>query len=120
MNLVPNRRAPCFYLPGFFNRRETQLALDFDPPHLCRATQVPFRRTVLVFFPFSLVDRFLLLAFFMAPVVSTDYPILEVNWQPRSFALLAFLWDLVTDYAAGLSIRGGNLTARTPLFSVPG
>ena len=24
----------------------------------------------------------------MAPVVSTDYPILDVNWQPRSFGLL--------------------------------
>jgi len=56
----------------------------------------------------------------MAPVVSTDYPILDVNWQPRSFGLLAFRWDLVTDYAAGLSIRGGNLTTRSPWLSVPG
>jgi len=55
----------------------------------------------------------------MAPVVSTDYPILDVNWQPRAFGLLAFRWDLVNDYAAGLSIRGGNLTTRTPLLSVP-
>jgi len=65
---------------------------------------------VIFFFPFSLFDRFLHLSFFMAPVVSTDYPILDVNWQPQSFGLLAFRWDLVTDYAAGLSIRGGNLT----------
>ena len=25
----------------------------------------------------------------MAPVVSTDYPILDVNWQPRSFGLFS-------------------------------
>jgi len=52
--------------------------------------------------------------------VSTDYPILDVNWQPRSFGLLAFRCDVVTDYAAGLSIRGGNLTTRSPWLSVPG
>jgi len=56
----------------------------------------------------------------MTPVVSTDYPILDLNWQRRSLGLLAFRSDLVTDYAAGLSIRGGNLTTRTPLLSVPG
>ena len=56
----------------------------------------------------------------MAPVVSTDYPFLDVKWEPLSFGLLAFRWDIVTDYAAGLSIRGGNLTTRTPLLSVPG
>jgi len=56
----------------------------------------------------------------MAPVVSTDYPILDINWQPRSFGLLAFLWDLVTDYAAALSIRGGNLNTRSQWVSVPG
>jgi len=32
MNLVPNRGAPSFYLPGYFTRRESQVALDFDPP----------------------------------------------------------------------------------------
>jgi len=52
MNLVPNRGAPRFYLPGFVTRRESQVALDFDPPHACRATQVPFRRMVIFFFPF--------------------------------------------------------------------
>ena len=46
----------------------------------------------------------------MTPVVSTDYPFLVVTWQTLSFGLLAFRWDIVTDYAAGLSIRGGNLT----------
>jgi len=56
----------------------------------------------------------------MTPVVSTDYPFLDVKWQPLSFGLLAFGWDIVTDYAAGLSIRGGNLTTQTPLLSVPG
>jgi len=61
MHLVPNRGAPSFYLPGVFTRRESQVALDVDPPHACRATQDPFRRMVVVFFPFSLVDRFLLL-----------------------------------------------------------
>jgi len=64
MNLVPNRGAPSFYLPGLFTRRESQVALDFDPPHACRATQVPFRRMVIFFFPFSLFDRFLHLSFF--------------------------------------------------------
>ena len=59
MNLVPNRGAPSFYLPGFFTRRESQVALDFDPPHACRATQVLFRRMVIFFFPFSLFDRVL-------------------------------------------------------------
>jgi len=118
MNLVPNRGAPSFYLPGYFSRRESQVTLDFDPPHACRATPVAFRRMVIFFLPFSLVDRFLHLLFFMAPVVSTDYPILDVNWQPGSFGLLAFRWDLITDYAAGLSIQGGNLTTRTPLLSV--
>jgi len=88
MNLVPNRGAPSFYLPSFFTRRESQVALDFDPPHACRATQVPFRRMLIFFFPFGLVDRFLHLYFFMALVVSTDYPILDVNWQPLSFGLL--------------------------------
>jgi len=43
MNLVPNRSAPSFSLPGFFTPRESQVAPDFDPPHACRATQVPFR-----------------------------------------------------------------------------
>jgi len=55
----------------------------------------------------------------MAPVVSTDYPFLDLKSQPLSFGLLAFRWDIVTDYAAGLSIRGGTLTTRSPLFSVP-
>jgi len=71
---------------------------------------------VILFFPFALVDRFLHLSCFMAPVVSTDYPFFDVKWQPLSFGLLAFRWDIVTDYAAGLSIRGGNLTPRTPLL----
>jgi len=59
----------------------------------------------------------------MAPMVSTDYPflfLLDVKWQPQFFGLLAFQWDSVTDYTAGLSIRGGNLTTRTPFLSVPG
>jgi len=55
----------------------------------------------------------------MAPVVSTNYPFLDVKWQPLSFGLLAFQWDIVTDYAAGLSIRGGNLTTQSPWLSVP-
>jgi len=55
----------------------------------------------------------------MAPVVSMDFPFLDVKWQPLAFGLLAFQGDIVTDYAAGLSIRGGNLTTRTPLLSVP-
>jgi len=59
MNLVPNRGTPSLYLPGFFTRRESQVALDFDPPHACRATQVPFRRMVIFSFPFSLVARIL-------------------------------------------------------------
>jgi len=56
----------------------------------------------------------------MAPVVSTDYRFLDVKWQPLSFGLFAFSWDIVTDYAAGLSIRGGNLTTRTQLLLVSG
>jgi len=56
----------------------------------------------------------------MAPVVSTHYKFLEVKWQPLFFGLLVFGWDIVTDYAAGLLIRGGNLTTPTPLLSVPG
>jgi len=56
----------------------------------------------------------------MAPVVSTDYLFLDVKCQPRCFDLLAFRWDLVSDYAAGLSIRGGNLNTRTPSLSEPG
>ena len=56
----------------------------------------------------------------MTPVVSIDYSLLVVKWQPLSFGLLAFRWDIVTDYAAGLSIGGGNLTTRTLLLSVPG
>jgi len=59
MNLVPNRGAPSFYLPGVFTRRESQVALDFDPAHARRATQAPFRRMVIFIFTFSLVDRFL-------------------------------------------------------------
>jgi len=55
----------------------------------------------------------------MAPLVTTDYTFLDVKWQPRSFGPLAFWGDLVTDYATGLSIQGGNLTTRTPLLSVP-
>jgi len=58
MNLVPNRGAPSLYLAGFFTRRESQVALDFDPPHGSRATQVLVRRMVILFFPFSLFDRF--------------------------------------------------------------
>ena len=56
----------------------------------------------------------------MAPVVSTDYPILDINSQLRSLGLLAFGSDLVTAYAAGLSIRRGNLTTQSPWLSVPG
>jgi len=56
----------------------------------------------------------------MAPLVSTEYPLLAVKWQPLSFGLFRFPWDIVTDYAAGLSIRGGNLTTRSPWLSVPG
>jgi len=55
----------------------------------------------------------------MVPVVSMDYPFLGVKWQPLAFGLLAFRWDIVTHYAGGLWIRGGNLTTRTPLLSVP-
>jgi len=61
-------------------------------------------------FPFGLVNHFLHLQFFIAPVVSTDYPLLEVKWQPLCFCLLAFWWDIVTAYATGLAIQGGNLT----------
>jgi len=32
MNLVHNRGAPRFYLPGWFTQRESQVALDFDSP----------------------------------------------------------------------------------------
>jgi len=32
MNLVHNRGAPGFYFPGYFTRRESQVALDFDSP----------------------------------------------------------------------------------------
>jgi len=56
----------------------------------------------------------------MPPVVSTDYPFLDVKWQPVFFALLALRWNMVTDYAAGLSIDCSNLTTRTLLMSVPG
>jgi len=41
MNLVPNRGTPCFYLSGGFTRRESQVALDFDPPW--RVVQLKFR-----------------------------------------------------------------------------
>jgi len=70
-------------------------------------------------FPFSLVHRFLHLSFLMAPMVSADYPFLDVKCQLLSFGLLAFRWDIVTDNAAGLSIRGSNLSTRTPFLSVP-
>jgi len=53
-------------------------------------------------------------------VVRTDYPFLDVKWQPVSFSLLAFRWDIVSNYAPGLSIQGGTHTTRTPLLSVPG
>jgi len=57
----------------------------------------------------------------MVLVVSMDYPFLVVKWQLVSFfGFLAFRWDSFTHYAAGLSIRGGNLTTRSPLLSVPG
>ena len=57
----------------------------------------------------------------MVPVVSTDYPFLAVKWQPVSiFGFSALQWEGMTDYTAGLSIRGGNLTTRTLLLSVPG
>jgi len=41
MNLVPNRGAPSFYVPGCFTLRESQVALDFDPPS--RVMQLKFR-----------------------------------------------------------------------------
>ena len=41
MNLVPNRDAPSFYLPGCFTGRESQVALDFDAPAL--VLQLMFR-----------------------------------------------------------------------------
>jgi len=41
MNLVPNRGAPRLYLPGSFTRRESQVALDFDPAS--RVVQLKFR-----------------------------------------------------------------------------
>jgi len=53
-------------------------------------------------------------------MVSTDYPFLDLKWQPLSLGLLAFRWDIVTDYAACLAIRGGNLTTLSPWLSVPG
>jgi len=56
----------------------------------------------------------------MVPVVSTDNSILDSKSQPLCFGLLALWWDIVTNYAAGLAIRGGNHTTRTPLLSVPG
>jgi len=40
----------------------------------------------------------------MVPVVSNDYLVLEVKGQLLSFGLLAFWWDGITDYAAGISI----------------
>jgi len=40
MNLVPNRGAPSFYLPGCFARTESQVTLDFDPPS--RVVQLKF------------------------------------------------------------------------------
>jgi len=56
----------------------------------------------------------------MVPLVSTDYPVLAVKWQPLSFGLLAFRCSLVTDYTTGLLISGSNRTSRSPLLSVPG
>jgi len=41
MNLVPNAGAPSFCLPGCFTRRESQVALDFDPPSC--VVQLKFR-----------------------------------------------------------------------------
>jgi len=32
MNLVHNRGTPSFYLPGYFTRRESQVALYLDSP----------------------------------------------------------------------------------------
>jgi len=40
MNLVHNRGAPSFYLPGSFTGRESQVALYFDPPS--RVVQLKF------------------------------------------------------------------------------
>jgi len=40
MNLVPNRGATSFYLPGRFTPRECQVALNFDPPS--RVVQLKF------------------------------------------------------------------------------
>ena len=53
-------------------------------------------------------------------MVKSDYPFLDVKWLPLSFGLLAFQWDGITNYAAGLSIRGGNFTTRIRLLSVRG
>jgi len=46
----------------------------------------------------------------MVPMVSTHNPFLDEKWELLSFGLLAFCWNGITDYAGGLSIRGGNLT----------
>jgi len=41
MNPVPNTCAPSFYFPGYYTRRESQVAQDFDPPS--RVVQLKFR-----------------------------------------------------------------------------
>ena len=59
MNLVPNRGAPSFYLPGCFTQRESHVALDCDRPSLVVQLKFRSQRTVIYFFACSLVDRFL-------------------------------------------------------------
>jgi len=44
MNLVPNRGAASFYLPGCFTRRESQVTRDVDSPS--RVVQLKFRSDV--------------------------------------------------------------------------
>jgi len=92
----------------------------FRPSFVCPATQALFRPMVIFSFPLVSSTAFFTRDFVLTPVGSTDYSFLDVKWQPLSFGLLAFRWDGNSGYAPGLSIRGGNLTTRSPLLSVPG
>jgi len=119
LNLVPNRGAPSFYLPGCFTRRESQVALDFDPLRVsCNSSSVPTNGNLQ--FPFWSRRPLSSLVIFYGSRGEHGLPILGRKMATTILWSFAFRWDIVTDYAAGLSIQGGNLTTRSPWLSVPG